>query len=152
MFSVVLALGFGSPVAAQAQSKSLQEAWRRTDELSGAGKYADAERLAKKALDLAQRESGIDTDDYATSLNDLGLIYEAEGLFQEAEPVLRQAVAIEEKVRPNTRDLATVLNDLAIVYDDEGRYGDAEKLCLRAVEIDEKSARPERSRPFFRPR
>ena len=63
--------------------------------------------------------------------------------YSEAEPVLKRALAINEKARgPDHPDVATDLNNLAILYDDQGKYSEAEPLFKRALAIDEKALGP----------
>ena len=76
----------------------------------------------------------------------LGLadLYEAQGRFAEAEPLLKRALVINAKVLgPDHVNVAADLTGLAAVYRDQGRYKDAEALLKHALEINEKALGPE---------
>ena len=65
----------------------------------------------------------------ATSLNNLALLYEAQGSYAQAEPLYKRALAIREKVLgPEHPDTAQSLNNLAGLYDSQGSYAQAEPL------------------------
>jgi tetratricopeptide (TPR) repeat protein len=83
-------------------------------------------------------------DEAAYLLNNAGWYLKARGQFQEAEPLLQEALAIGEKKHgvdhPNTSYL---LNNLAIVCSDQGKYEEAEQLYQRDLAICEKVLGPE---------
>ena len=61
------------------------------------------------------------------SLNDLALLYEAQGRYAEAEPLYKRALAIDEKaLGPDDPSVGTSLNNLAELYRAQGRYAEAE--------------------------
>src|SRR6266446_6891625 len=72
----------------------------------------------------------------AALLNKAGWYLRARGHYQEAEPLLQEALAIREKRygvnHPNTYYL---LNNLAILYSVRGKYEEAEPLFQRALAI-----------------
>jgi tetratricopeptide (TPR) repeat protein len=62
------------------------------------------------------------------------------GKFAEAEPLLRRAVAVDERnFGPNHPNVATCLNNLAALLHDTNRLEEAEPLYRRALAIDEQS-------------
>ena len=72
-------------------------------------------------------------------LNNLALVYEDQGRYAEAEPLLKRSLAVEEKsLGPDNPDLGPALNNLALVYEDQGRYAEAEPLYRRFLAITEK--------------
>jgi tetratricopeptide (TPR) repeat protein len=80
----------------------------------------------------------------ATSLNNLALLYGAQGHYAAAEPLHRRALAIREKtLGPDHPDVAVSLNNLADLYQFQGRYADAEPLYQRALAILEKAHDPD---------
>ena len=76
----------------------------------------------------------------ALALNNLAVLYLAQGRYAEAEPLHKRALAIREKaLGPDHADVAQSLNNLAALYVAQGRYAEAEPLYKRALAIDEKS-------------
>jgi tetratricopeptide (TPR) repeat protein len=74
------------------------------------------------------------------SLNNLGLLYQNQGRYADAEPLYKRALAIREKaVGPDHSDVALSLNNLASLYVVQGRYADAEPLFKRSLAINEKA-------------
>ena len=85
--------------------------------LYGEGKYADAEPLAKRSLELSLKKNGPDHSDTATGLNNLALLYHTQGKYDLGEPLHKRALAIREKaLGPDHPDTATSLNNLAELY------------------------------------
>jgi tetratricopeptide (TPR) repeat protein len=69
-------------------------------------------------------------------LNNLASLYQAQGKYAEAEPLLQRALAIrEQQLGPDHPDTATSLNNLAGLYQDQGRYAEAEPLFQQALAI-----------------
>jgi len=72
----------------------------------------------------------------ATSLSNLVELYCAMGRYEEAEPLLRQAMEIRRQVLGEQHpDFATSLNNLAELCCSMGRYEEAEPLYRQAMEI-----------------
>ena len=72
----------------------------------------------------------------APSLNNLGLLYEAQKRFAEAEQLFKRALATNEKALGSEhRDVATSLNNLAGLYRADGELDHALAASTRAVEI-----------------
>jgi tetratricopeptide (TPR) repeat protein len=64
--------------------------------------------------------------------------------FSEAEPLMRRALAIDEKsFGPDHPDVAIDLNNLAALLQSTNRLGEAEPMYRRALAIDEKSYGPD---------
>ena len=83
-----------------------------------------------------------------TPLNSLALVYRAQGLYAQAEPLCRRALAIAEGAHgPEHPAIANVVGNLLTVYLAQGRYGDAAPLFQRSVSDQGTSARTEASRP-----
>ena len=69
-----------------------------------------------------------------------GSLLYREARHAEAEPLMRRALAIDEKsYGPEHPNVATHLNNLAHLLQDTNRLGEAEPLMRRALAIDEKS-------------
>jgi tetratricopeptide (TPR) repeat protein len=77
----------------------------RCTQLYQAGKYAEAQEIAKRALAVAERRYGLDHPNVATSLNNLAELYRNQGMYGEAEPLYKRSLAIAEKaLGPNHPD------------------------------------------------
>jgi CHAT domain-containing protein len=86
---------------------------------------------------------GPDHPDVGLSLNNLAALYNDQGRYADAEPLLKRALAIFERVLgPNYPVVAFSLNNLAFLYIKQGRYADAEPLVKRALAIREKVLGP----------
>jgi tetratricopeptide (TPR) repeat protein len=103
-----------------------------------------AEVNAQKDLrDLTSRFEGflsqirsLDSPELATSLNRLGNLYQSQGRYGEAEPLLEKALELRRSLLGEKHpDFATSLNDLAALYRDQGRYVEAEPLYVQSLSI-----------------
>ena len=91
--------------------------------------YADEHNIGQPTADLMNQLAG--------------LLFSKE-LHQEAEPLLRRALAIEEKGRgPDHPKVAIRLNNLAVLLKATNRLAEAELLMRRALAIDEKTYGPD---------
>ena len=105
-------------------------------ELYRTGKYDRAIVVAKKALEVAEKNVGPNHPDVATSLNNLAELYRTQGQYAQAEPLYKRSLAIREKaLGPDHPDVATSLNNLAWLYRATKRIVEAEKLEERAARI-----------------
>lgn len=81
--------------------------------------------------------------DVATTLNNLGAVYFAQGRYDDAEGNFTQALAIHEGLLgPEHPEVAKNLNNLAQVFLLLRRFDDAERLLVRAVAIFEGALGP----------
>jgi tetratricopeptide (TPR) repeat protein len=86
------------------------------------GNYTAAEPLYKEALAINKKVLGENHPDYATSLNNLAMLYDAMGNYTAAEPLFKEALAIYKKVLgENHPDYAMSLNNLAMLYNSYGQ-------------------------------
>jgi tetratricopeptide (TPR) repeat protein len=107
--------------------------------LVNAGKYANAEPVARVALDRGERSLGAEHPRTLASLNNLAALYQVQGRFGEAEPLLRRAFADRQRVLGTGHpDNLQSLNNLAVLYYTQGRYEDAVPLLRRVLEISER--------------
>jgi tetratricopeptide (TPR) repeat protein len=105
-----------------------------------------AEVNAQKELrDLTSRFEGffsrlqaLDSPDLAKSLDRLGCLYQEQGRYGEAEPLLKKALKLHRQLAGDDHpDVATSLNNLAGLYKSQGRYNEAEPLYEQSLEIRE---------------
>ena len=94
--------------------------------------FAARWRLTRQALDRF-------IPNVATTLNSLAALLRAANRLDEAEPLLRRALAIDEaSYAPDHPDVAMGLNNLAALLLDRNRLDEAEPLYRRALAIREK--------------
>jgi tetratricopeptide (TPR) repeat protein len=80
----------------------------------------------------------------ARLMNQLGVLFNTQARYAEAEPLYRLALAIDEKsLGPDHPEVATRLNNLAELLRDTNRPPEAEPLYRRALAIFEKSFGPD---------
>jgi tetratricopeptide (TPR) repeat protein len=93
-----------------------------------------AERLYKSALALRQRTLAPDHAALASSLENLGKLYLAEGKTTRAEPLLRNSYEISVKtLGPDRGETLMRLNELAQVLSSEGKLSEAESLYRKIL-------------------
>ena len=102
-------------------------------------KYAEAEPIFKRALDIYDRHGLLAGPDSATARYELGELYRAQNKFADAEPLLQQSVLWEEKWDAEHPQFAESLDSLASLYRDQGRYAESELLYRRAIQVSEKA-------------
>jgi tetratricopeptide (TPR) repeat protein len=96
------------------------------------GKYALAEQDASKALKIVEQlPKG--TNFYAVADIVRGRIFNKTGRSREAEPLLREAVAIQRKSRRRT-DVTLALGTLGECFISQKRYAEAEPLLIESYQ------------------
>ncbi|HVS14541.1 MAG TPA: WG repeat-containing protein [Thermoanaerobaculia bacterium] len=115
-------------------------AWRALDrqarELVEAGDYRAALPIARRSVDLAERELGPEHADLVPLLTRLADTLLLVGGAGEAEPVYRRALAIAEtSPDPDEDQVGALLFDLASVLEDLGKRGEASVLYGRCADL-----------------
>ncbi len=78
----------------------------------------------------------------ATSLNNLAMLYQAQGRYAEAEPLYKRSLAIGEKaLGPEHPNVAGSLENYSVLLSETGRGSEAVKLEARAKAIRAKRAK-----------
>jgi len=68
--------------------------------------------------------------------HNLAELYKFQGRYSEAEPLYKQALAINKRsLSEDHLSLATYLNNLALLYNSQGRYSEVEPLYKQALGI-----------------
>jgi tetratricopeptide (TPR) repeat protein len=136
--SLLLLLQSIYPDRSWGQSLKLDEAQGRTIDLVQQGKLQEAIPHAKIAVELGAIEYGDSHPRFATTLNNLGLIFLNLGRFEEAEPLFLHSIVVGE--RASAMGLPSdggVYSNLAELYREVGQYAEAEihyKQSLKVVE------------------
>jgi len=81
-------------IAPTQQSDDVDALIQQGEQLYHAGKYTEPTSIAKHALAVAEHRFGPDGATVATAVSDLALLYEAQGHYAEAEPLMKRALAI----------------------------------------------------------
>ena len=104
------------------------------------GRYAEAEPLLKRALDINEKALGPDHPSVGSSLSNLAELYRAQARYAEAEPLFKRSLTIREQaLGPDHQDVGISVHNLAGLYREQGRYDDAEPLFRRALGINERA-------------
>lgn len=163
MFSILLAAfllaaGPASPAFCQAKADAKKKAapaakvsvseWRayfdEADKLLGEGRPLQAEPVARKALEVAEKGFGRNHPNTAESEHLLGVVYLDMGHDDRAEPhLLRALAALEKNAGSDSLGKALVLNNLSVVYYRKGDLEKSESFLRRSIGIREKARGPD---------
>lgn len=103
------------------------------------GHYTEAGTHLTAALKEAER-FGSEDPRLVGTLHNLGVLYEIQGRYAEAETLLKRVLAIREKtLGANHREVVRTLNSLAEVYNAQARYAEAEPLFRKALATRQKT-------------
>ncbi len=136
----LLCLGLWPMVAASAQETRWDSIMADAVKAYQQADYGEAEKLFLAALKEAEK-FGEQDPRLATSLNNLALLYQAQGKYAQAEPLYQRALAIREKaLGPEHPKVATVLENYAALLHKLNRDAEADKMEARAQAIRAKHA------------
>eukprot|EP00903_Cladosiphon_okamuranus_P018131 g16686.t1 len=108
------------------------------------GKYAEADRLYLRAIEIGEKTLGPDHPNLATRLNNRAVLLKSQGKCEEAGPLYKRSLAIDEKVYgPDHPEVGIDLNNWAALLERQGKYEEADRLYLRAIEIGENTPAPD---------
>jgi CHAT domain-containing protein/tetratricopeptide (TPR) repeat protein len=125
---------------AAAQQGDLDTMLRRFNELYAAGNYPAALVEAQKQEAVVKARFGVNHSNYSVALNNLAVVYQAQGKYADAEGLYKRALAIRERALGQDHPaVALSINNLALVYSYQGKYAEAERLYMRALAIKEKA-------------
>ena len=134
-FVAILALTtFGALATASAQPADIKAIDKAFQDHYARGNYPAAQIDAQELERLAKARFGADHAFYAVALNKLGIAFQSQGKYGEAEGLLKRALVIREKaLGANHSDVGQSLHNLAYVYGAQGKYSEAEALFKRAL-------------------
>ncbi|KAL8634563.1 MAG: hypothetical protein Q9228_007842, partial [Teloschistes exilis] len=99
------------------------------------GKYDEAERMNRRALDGREKMLGIEHPHTLTSVSNLASVLQDQGKYDEAEQMNQRALDGREKVLGKEHpDTLTSVSNLALVLQDQGKYDEAERMNRRALD------------------
>ena len=97
--------------------------------------------FSQRSLAIWEKALGPEHPRVAASLNNLALLYDAQGKYAEAEPLYKRSLAIWEKaLGPEHPDVAQGLENYAALLRKTGRSAEASKMEARAKAIRAKRA------------
>ena len=119
-------------VGTKAKGELAAVSWSRLGALLQArGALTEAAKAYRSAIDTSTNE-----EKRAIRLNELALLYKGQGNLKDAEPLLRQAVTLQQKfLGPSSPELGATLNNLSGLLLDARRPAEAEPLARRALDI-----------------
>ena len=99
LLSIAFAIAAALPpaLAQSASNAELRALNSRSLSLYQAGKYAEAMPLAEQYVTGTKARYGENAPEYAMALNNLAQLLQATNRLAEAEPLMRRALAIDEK-------------------------------------------------------
>ena len=108
----------------------------QAETLYAQGKYAQAQPLYEKALEIRRRLLTDDQPDTASSYNNLAANLQAQGKCAQAQPLYEKALEIRRRLLIDDHpDTAESYNNLAMNLSDQGKYAQAQPLFEKALEI-----------------
>ena len=108
----------------------------QAETLNAQGKYAQAQPLFEKALEIRRRLLTDDHPDTAASYNNLAVNLNAQGKYAQAQPLFEKALEIRRRLLTDDHpDTATSYNNVAVNLNAQGKYAQAQPLYEKALEI-----------------
>jgi CHAT domain-containing protein len=131
-----------------AMGQTWEELYKQSEVLAKKGEYVKAVSAAQSSIEVAKKEYGATHPNYATSVNNLGVLYTDMGQYSKAELLYTEAKKIREKVYGRGHpDYANSLSNLSALYGNMGQYDKAVPLLTEAKEIFEKE--PGKTHPGY---
>jgi tetratricopeptide (TPR) repeat protein len=102
---------------------------------SRAGMYEEAEKVSRRALNVAKAEYGAEHAFVARFLNNIAIALAQQGHYNESEAMHREGLAMRKKLLGDAEHpaVATALNGLALVLERQGKYAEAEATHREAL-------------------
>jgi tetratricopeptide (TPR) repeat protein len=100
------------------------------------GKYAEAEQICRRIVEVKESIYGYDSVEIAPDLHNLGLLCYAQDNYEQAEQYLTRCLTMEESALGlDAIELASTLDVLAQLFYEQGKYAQAVDACKRAIDI-----------------
>ena len=108
----------------------------QAEALGGQGKYAAAEPLREKVLEIRRRLLTDDHPDTAENYNNLAVNLYIQGKYARAQPLFEKALEIRRRALTDDHpDTAASYRNLAANLNAQGKSAQAQALCEKALEI-----------------
>jgi tetratricopeptide (TPR) repeat protein len=116
--------------------RSLDDVTDQAGALFAQGKYAQAQPLFEKALEIRRRLLTDDHPDTATSYNNLAADLNVQAKYAAAEPLFGKALEIRRKLLGDDHpEVASVYNNMSMNLTTQGKYAQAQPLIEKSLEI-----------------
>ncbi|HEU4365292.1 MAG TPA: serine/threonine-protein kinase [Candidatus Krumholzibacteria bacterium] len=101
-----------------------------------AGAYAEADSFGRRAVAVGRTLE--DRKALADALGSLGQCVNMQGLYEEAEPLYREAIVLFHEIEgPGSVAATPVMNNFGLLMHEQSRYAEADSLFKRALEVQE---------------
>jgi len=136
LIAATVAISLGLALAVQpANAQSLKTLKERFDSSLKAGKFDEAEQLARRSMAVAKKRHGRNHVLYGVSEFDLGRALNQQYRYREAIPVLRDALRVLEPKMGGTVNVALVLDQLAYALNAQQELAEAVKYFKQTIDI-----------------
>jgi CHAT domain-containing protein/tetratricopeptide (TPR) repeat protein len=118
---------------AYASAATLKE---QADPLVAQGKYAQAQPLVEKMLEIYRRLLTDDHPDTATCTNNVAHILQGQGKYAQAQPLYEKALEVQRRLLTDDHPVtAFTYDNLSANLDAQGKYTEGQPLCEKALAI-----------------
>lgn len=133
MWCLLLATFLGVPVQGHGQEASWQTSKAAGTAAAQQGRYEEAERLFRAAIEQAEQFGSLDPR-LADSLNQLAIFYATQHKFSQAEPLFQRSLGVSvAALGPDHPDVAIVLRNMGILKASMRNYAEADVLLSRSL-------------------
>jgi tetratricopeptide (TPR) repeat protein len=102
----------------------------------GQGKFAEAEPLYVKCLEVRKQTFGEDHRITLNSMNELAVLYLSQGKYAETETLfVRCLELLKQSLGEKHSDTMSSMSNLAVFYERQGKYAEAEPLFVKSLEL-----------------
>ncbi|MBI4598477.1 MAG: tetratricopeptide repeat protein [Candidatus Omnitrophica bacterium] len=127
----------------QASEQQVNELIAQYTLLVQANQVSKAITMAERALAAAEAAYGLDHQQVAQVLNDLGYMRQRQSGFAQAEQLHRRALAIRERAfPPNDAAVVQSLNNVGKAYAAQNRFAEAAAVYQRSLALTERHVAP----------
>jgi serine/threonine-protein kinase len=99
------------------------------------GRLADAEPILNRALELRRKKFGDAHTKVAQTLNNLALVYDEQGKFDQSEATHREALRIRRGLGPKDPGVSNSLSNLGITLRHSGKFDEAATILREALAL-----------------
>jgi len=105
------------------------------------GLYDEAMAQFQRALEIREKEFGVDTPEVASSYCNIANVYDAKKQYDENIQFLRKAISIREK-QGKSMELASIYNNIGLAYQKLNRFEEGTSSIAKSVQVQEELLGP----------